>query len=206
MRKKIKMGNVINLISLESYMNRLRQTGGMIEMKDKFGKPNGKFIIKHLEVEGLAQHYNIETNIELVDCNLDKGCAVVKATALNKTKKYHSFGEVSPQNNDFDYPVAVAEKRAVDRVILKALGIHGNVYSDQEMPNEKLNNNQNTGINLDHDKIIFERIRLCTHQANLEQLKSQNKKFLTELKKQDLPRFEKLKKAFVDRNQQFTKG
>tara|TARA_R100000995_G_scaffold83702_1_gene60304 strand:- start:559 stop:1161 length:603 start_codon:yes stop_codon:yes gene_type:complete len=200
------MGKVINLISLESYMNRLRHNGGMIEMKDRYGKPNGKFIIKHLEVEGLAQHYNIETNIELVDCNLDKGCAVVKATAQHKTNKYHSFGEVSPQNNEFDYPVAVAEKRAVDRVILKALGIHGNVYSDQEMPNEKPNNNENTGIKLDHADIIMQRIERCTHQANLEQLKSQNKKFLTELKTQDLPRFEILKKAFVDRNQQFKKG
>ena len=187
-------------------MNRLRHNGGMIEMKDRYGKPNGKFIIKHLEVEGLAQHYNIETNIELVDCNLDKGCAVVKATAQHKTNKYHSFGEVSPQNNEFDYPVAVAEKRAVDRVILKALGIHGNVYSDQEMPNEKPNNNENTGIKLDHADIIMQRIERCTHQANLEQLKSQNKKFLTELKTQDLPRFEELKKAFVDRKQQFTKG
>ena len=187
-------------------MNRLRQTGGMIEMKDKFGKPNGKFIIKHLEVEGLAQHYNIETNIELVDCNLDKGCAVVKATALNKTKKYHSFGEVSPQNNDFDYPVAVAEKRAVDRVILKALGIHGNVYSDQEMPNVKPNNNQTTGINLDYDDIIEQRIKTCTHVANLEQLKSQNKDFLIKLSTQNPQRFEQLKKAFVDRKQQLTKG
>ena len=187
-------------------MNRLRQTGGMIEMKDKFGKPNGKFIIKHLEVEGLAQHYNIETNIELVDCNLDKGCAVVKATALNKTKKYHSFGEVSPQNNDFDYPVAVAEKRAVDRVILKALGIHGNVYSDQEMPNEKQNNNANTGIKLSHVDVVLERIKTITHQANLEQLKSQNKKFLTELKTQDLTRYEQIKTAFLNRKQQLTKG
>jgi len=52
----------------------------------------------------------------------------------------------------------------------------------------------------------MQRIERCTHQANLEQLKSQNKKFLTELKTQDLPRFEELKKAFVDRKQQFTKG
>ena len=194
------MGNVINLISLDTYLKRLKTNGGMWEFKP------GKWIIKHLEVEGLAQHYNIETNIDLVHCDLNKDVAVVKAIALHKTKKFITLGEASPKNNQFDYPVAIAEKRAVDRAILKALGIHGNVYSDQEMPNEKLNNNQNTGINLDHDKIIFERIRLCTHQANLEQLKSQNKKFLTELKKQDLPRFEKLKKAFVDRNQQFTKG
>ena len=162
--------------------------------------------IKHLEVEKLAQLYNIETNIDLVNCNLEKDVAVVKAAALYNQKKFYSLGEVSPKNNQFDYPIAVAEKRAVDRVILKALGIHGNVYSDQEMPNEKSNNNENTGIKLDHAAIIMQRIERCTHQANLEQLKSQNKKFLTELKTQDLERFEKLKKAFLDRNQQFLKG
>jgi len=200
------MGNVINLISLESYIKRLRQNGGMTEMKDKLGKPNGKWIIKHLEVEGLAQHYNIETNIDLVHCNLEKGIAVVKGTALHKTKKYFSFGEVTPKNNEFDYPIAVAEKRAVDRAILKALGIHGNVYSSEEMPNEKQNNNANTGIKLSHVDVVLERIKTITHQANLEQLKSQNKKFLTELKTQDLKRYEQIKTAFLNRKQQLTKG
>jgi len=194
------MGNVVNLISLEGYLARLKTNGGMWEFKP------GKWIIKHLEVEGLAQHYNIETNIDLVHCDLDKDVAVVKAVALHKTKKFITLGEASPKNNQFEYPVAIAEKRAVDRAILKALGIHGNVYSDQEMPNEKLNNNENTGIKLSHADVVLERIKTVTHQANLEQLKSQNKKFLTELKSKDLPRFEQLKKAFVDRNQQLTEG
>jgi len=194
------MGNVINLISLEGYLKKLKTDGGMWEFKP------GKWIIKHLEVEGLAQHYNIETHIDLVHCDLDKDVAVVKAVALHKTKKFITLGEASPKNNQFDYPVAIAEKRAVDRAILKALGIHGNVYSDQEMPNEKPNNNENTGIKLSHADVVLERIKTVTHQANLEQLKSQNKKFLTELKIKNLPRFEELKKAFVDRNQQLTKG
>ena len=194
------MGNVINLISLDTYLKRLKTNGGMWEFKP------GKWIIKHLEVEGLAQHYNINTNIELVHCNLDKDVAVVKATAVNKTKMFHSLGEVSPKNNQFDYPVAVAEKRAVDRSILKALGIHGNVYSDQEMPNEKPNNNANTGINLDHGTIILERIKTSTHVANLMQLGSQNKKFLTQLKTQNLTRYDEIVTAFLNRKQQLTKG
>ena len=136
------MGNVINLISLEGYLKTLKAKGGMWEFKP------GKWIIKHLEVEGLAQHYNIETNIDLVHCNLDKDIAVVKAVALHNTKKFITLGEASPKNNQFEYPVAIAEKRAVDRAILKALGIHGNVYSDQEMPNEKQNNNENSGIKI----------------------------------------------------------
>ena len=194
------MGNVINLISLDTYLKRLKTNGGMWEFKP------GKWIIKHLEVEGLAQHYNIDTNIDLVHCNLDKDVAVVKATAVNKTKVFHSLGEVSPKNNQFDYPVAVAEKRAVDRAILKALGIHGNVYSDQEMPNEKPNSNANTGIKLDHADIIEQRIKTCTHGANLEQLKSQNKDFIIKLSKENLPRYEILKNAFLNRKQQLTKG
>ena len=194
------MGNVINLISLDTYLKKLKTNGGMWEFKP------GKWIIKHLEVEGLAQHYNIETHIDLVHCNLDKDVAVVKAAALNKTRKFYSLGEASPKNNQFDYPVAIAEKRAVDRAILKALGIHGTVYSDQEMPNEKPNSNANTGIKLDHADVIEERIKTVTHQANLEQLKSQNKDFIIKLSKENLPRFNKLKKAFVDRNQQLTKG
>ena len=194
------MGNVINLITLDNYLKKLKTNGGMWEFKP------GKWIIKHLEVEGLAQHYNIDTNIELVYCNLDKDVAVVKATAIHKTKSFHSLGEVSPKNNEFDYPVAVAEKRAVDRSILKALGIHGNVYSDQELPNKKQNNNENSGIKLDHADVIEERIKTVTHQANLEQLKSQNKDFKIKLKKENLPRYEKLKNAFLNRNQQLTKG
>ena len=192
------MGNVINLISLDTYLKKIKKDGGMWEFKP------GKWIIKHLEVEGLAQHFNIDTNIELVHCNLEKDVAVVKATAVNKTKVFHSLGEVSPKNNQFDYPVAIAEKRAVDRSILKALGIHGEVYSDQEMPNVKQNNNANTGIKLDHADIIKERIKTCTHKANLEELGSQNKEFLTKLKTQNLARYEEVKTAFLNRRQQLT--
>ncbi len=192
------MGNVINLISLETYLQKIKKDGGMWEFKP------GKWIIKHLEVEGLAQHYNIETNIDLVHCNLDKEVAVVKAVALHKTRRFTSLGEASPKNNQFDYPVAIAEKRAVDRSILKALGIHGEVYSDQEMPNVKQNNNANTGIKLDHADIIKERIKTCTHKANLEELGSQNKEFLTKLKTQNLARYEEVKTAFLNRRQQLT--
>ncbi len=194
------MGRVINLNALESYLEKLKKSGGMWEFK-----PN-KWIMLHLEVEKLAALYNIETNIDLVHCNLEKDVAVVKAAALYNSKKYYSFGEVSPKNNDFPYVISIAEKRAVDRVILKALGIHGTVYSSEEMPNEKKTNNASTGIKLDHADIIEQRIKTCTHQANLEQLKSQNKDFLIKLSKQNLPRFNKLKQAFVDRNQQFIGG
>ena len=194
------MGNVVNINKLENEITKLKTNGGMWKIK------NGSYAIKHLELERLARLYNVETNVELKHCDLNKGCAVVKAVATFKDKNFYTLGEVSPLNNDFPFPVSVAEKRAADRAILKALGIHGNVYSSEELPNLSNNNNENTGVKLDQGDLILEKIKTITHQANLEQLKSKNKNFLIELKKQDLPRFQNLKKAFVDREQQLTEG
>ena len=194
------MGKVININKIENEITKLKADGGMWEIGP------GKFAIKHLELEKLANTYNIETNVEIKHCNLEKGCAVVKAVATFNGKNFYTLGEVSPLNNDFIFPIAVAEKRAADRAILKALGIHGNIYSSEELSNIKNNNNQNTGIDLNQETIILERIKNASHQANLEMIKSQNKDFLTELKKQDLKRYEKLKQAFLNRNQQFIGG
>lgn len=41
-------------------------------------------------------------------------------------------GEAAPYNNKNNYPFAMAEKRAKDRVILKLVGLHGDVYSEEE--------------------------------------------------------------------------
>lgn len=43
-----------------------------------------------------------------------------------------SVGEASPKNNKNSYPYAMAEKRAKDRVILKLLSGHGELYSESE--------------------------------------------------------------------------
>ena len=45
-----------------------------------------------------------------------------------------STGEASPANNRNDHPLAMAEKRLKDRLILKLVfsGIHGDIYSDVE--------------------------------------------------------------------------
>ena len=52
-----------------------------------------------------------------------------------------SFGESAPYNTTNKYPFAMAEKRAVDRVILKLIGMHGDLYSEIEADSfqEKLN-------------------------------------------------------------------
>jgi hypothetical protein len=43
-----------------------------------------------------------------------------------------TFGEASPTNNKNQYFAAMTEKRAKDRVILKLLSAHGDLYSEDE--------------------------------------------------------------------------
>ncbi len=188
------MGKILKFPSLDQYLAGLVSSGGVINNK----------IIKHYEVEKMAAAFDVYTSIELVNCDLSKSCAVVKAVAKHQGCIYESFGEVSPLNNDFPYPVSVAEKRAVDRAVLKALGIHGKYYSDVEMPPEKKTENQ--GIKLDHSDIILERIKNTSHQGNLDELMRENKDFLTKLAKENKSKAEEIMLAFKNRKQQLIGG
>ena len=53
-----------------------------------------------------------------------------------------SIGEVSPKNTSNKYIYAMAEKRAIDRVILKLLGVHGDFYSEEEADEFKKSDHQ----------------------------------------------------------------
>ena len=192
------MGKILKFPSLEKHLAGLKSSGGLWEYEP------GKYQIKHLEVERLACDFGVETTMELVSCDLTKSCAVVKAIATHMGDKYESFGEVSPLNNNFSYPFSIAEKRAVDRAILKALGIHGKYYSDAEMPPK--NRNQNQGIDADHAKIILDRIANISHQANLDQLMRENKPYLDKLFKENKSKLEEIKLAFDNRKLQLIGG
>ena len=192
------MGKILKFPSLEKHLAGLKSSGGLWEYEP------GKYQIKHLEVERLASDFGVETTMELVSCDLTKSCAVVKAIATHMGDKYESFGEVSPLNNNFPYPVSIAEKRAVDRAILKALGIHGKYYSDAEMPPK--NRNQNQGIDADHAKIILDRIANISHQGNLDELMRENKPFLDKLFKENKSKLKEIKRAFDNRKLQLIGG
>jgi len=193
------MGKILKFPSLDQYLAGIKSSGGIINNK----------IIRHYEVEKMAANFDVFTTIELVNCDLPKSCAVVKAKAKHEGCVYESFGEVSPLNNDFEYPVAVAEKRAVDRAILKALGIHGKYYSDVELPpKEKEPRTENRGVDLDHTKIVLDRIKNASHQANLDEIMSDNKEFIAELSKskENSEKAEQIKKAFENKTEQLIGG
>ena len=69
---------------------------------------------------------------KVLESNAEKKICVVMVTGHMKDKSEWSIGEAAPYNNKNTYPFAMSEKRAKDRVILKLMGLHGDVYSQSE--------------------------------------------------------------------------
>ena len=95
---------------------------------------HGATCMKHryIEIAGQEKGVVIE-NLDEVEKNSAEGVVAIKCTASLGKAKVITYGEATPKNNKNGYPYAMAEKRAVDRAILKLIGIHGFVYSDDEV-------------------------------------------------------------------------
>jgi len=103
---------------------------------------HGTWVMYHRYIEQAGAQNGILYQYDEVETNSANGIVVVKCTAElvknDKVFKVVSYGESSPKNTKNSYPYAMAEKRAYDRCVLKLLGLHGFVYSEDEMPEEKL--------------------------------------------------------------------
>ena len=90
--------------------------------------------MKHRYIEIAGKHKGVSIdNLEEVEKNSDMGVVAVKCTASLGKSKVITYGEASPKNNKNSYPYAMAEKRAIDRAILKLIGVHGFIYSEDEV-------------------------------------------------------------------------
>ena len=87
---------------------------------------------KYCELVAVKAGVVIDDLVE-VETNSASGKAVIKCYAHNDKMKVITYGEASPKNCRVAYPYAMAEKRAVDRAVLKLVGLHGFVYSEDEM-------------------------------------------------------------------------
>lgn len=91
------------------------------------------WVVKHKALERVAVEVGIvwlRPSVQV--CDLASKIAVICAFGKLGEREEWSFGEASPANNKNSYPVAMAEKRARDRVILKLLVTHGALYSEAE--------------------------------------------------------------------------
>jgi hypothetical protein len=98
----------------------------------------GTWLVKHSALEIVAAKAGIKFSApQIIEAHGEAGIAAVCVTGELDGRSVWSIGECSPKNNKNAYPWAMAEKRALDRVILKLSGIHGLVYSEEEMAGDQ---------------------------------------------------------------------
>lgn len=94
----------------------------------------GTWLVKHAALEMAAAQAGIVFEPPMIlEAKGSEGTAAVCVTGHLGDRAIWSIGEASPKNSRNAYPWAMAEKRAIDRVVLKLIGIHGLVYSEDEM-------------------------------------------------------------------------
>lgn len=104
-------------------------------------KQSGKQIMYHWACEAAAAKKGIQFDAPMiVTADPANKLAVICVTGRMGDRAEWSFGEAAPYNTTQTYPFAMAEKRAKDRVILKLLGLAGNVYSEEEADDFKRHN------------------------------------------------------------------
>ena len=94
---------------------------------------HGTLVVVHKALEKIAAKKGIEfeSPVHLLTNPANKE-VVIQVTGRLGDRQEWSIGEVSARNCKNDYPFAMAEKRAKDRVILKLLGVAGDTYSEEE--------------------------------------------------------------------------
>tara|TARA_R100001079_G_scaffold16833_1_gene8584 strand:+ start:13384 stop:13794 length:411 start_codon:yes stop_codon:yes gene_type:complete len=100
-----------------------------------------KHIITRPGIEKIQAQLGIQVNFKIEKISEDfKHVIILAHGVIMKTnnegklvpdKMCQSFGEVSPRNSSNPYPVAMAEKRALGRVVIKLANLFG-IFSEDE--------------------------------------------------------------------------
>lgn len=94
---------------------------------------HGTWVAYHKAIERIAAKAGIAFDMpQIIEANSERKTVAIAVSGKLDDKTEWSFGEASPANNKNSYPYAMAEKRAKDRVVLKLIGLHGLVYSEEE--------------------------------------------------------------------------
>jgi hypothetical protein len=117
---------------LPEKLSKLIKEAGLTE-KQATWDCHGTPVVLHKACEKIAAMNNIVFDAPLmIEGDIKNKLAVMCVTGHMGDKTEWSIGEAAPYNNKNTYPFAMAEKRAKDRVILKLVGLHGDVYSQSE--------------------------------------------------------------------------
>lgn len=196
----------------------LSEVGEKVDMSDDknsavWSLPQNKnvLIIKHKALEKISAHLGMwfdppDVLENSTDKNIVSMCVRGYIDDGKGKNSAWSIGEVSPKNNTNKYPYAIAEKRAIDRVILKLLGVHGDMYSEEEAEDFKTNNAKVVSVEkLDASALEFvtEAVKVfLPRKKTKEDVRNfyiSNKTLLEPIKNNQPDEFEPIKKLFADR-------
>jgi len=124
-------------------LRRLYKDNGLTA-EDVFKDPRGFVIITRTGIDKISAKNGITIGYEVVAMDVDKGTCVMKAAGTMKVgddvRNVMSFGEASPANlngGGKKFPVSMAEKRAMSRVVLKLTGFYEQgVFGQDEIVDE----------------------------------------------------------------------
>jgi len=101
------------------------------EMYEKYNlEPSDVFKHKHYVIiarsgiDKIQSKAKIHIEYETVQLSQDLKYACIKAVATMGDEYIETYGEASPANTNNSYPVAMAEKRAMSRAVLKLTGFY----------------------------------------------------------------------------------
>lgn len=124
-------------------LRRLYKENGLTA-EDVFKDPRGFVIITRTGIDKISAKNGITIGYEVVTMDVDKSTCVLKAAGTmkvgNDVRNVMSFGEASPANlngGGKKFPVSMAEKRAMSRVVLKLTGFYEQgVFGQDEIVDE----------------------------------------------------------------------
>lgn len=98
-------------------------------------------IITRSGLEKIVAKARIKIVYNLKHYNPDTKTCVIQATGTLNDISIETFGEASPENNRNSYFVAIAEKRAMSRIVLKLTGLYSlGVFGEDESDDFKKSN------------------------------------------------------------------
>ena len=92
--------------------------------KDDYFKHKFYTIITRSGIDKIQAQAGINIEYMLQYNSADNKCVIIQAFAEMGDIKIQTFGEASPGNTSNSYPVAMAEKRAMSRAVLKLTGFY----------------------------------------------------------------------------------
>ena len=111
--------------------------------KDDYFKHKFYTIITRSGIDKIQAQAGINIEYMLQYNSADNKCVIIQAFAEMGDIKIQTFGEASPGNTSNSYPVAMAEKRAMSRAVLKLTGFYElQVFGEDEADEFKKGGNK----------------------------------------------------------------